>query len=322
MRKVLINGSFIAFAIVLIIYFQSCKRDSFDDSTSLSYSYKNDALFAPLSAALVVAEKMNINVIVTKTPDNVNTKTVKHQKKRKIKDNLTIFDKEKQNPYFYVINYDLGGYVIVSADKRLTPIVGYSDDGYFKMDSIPLGLIEWFETTASLEKHLRTSNAQPSEDIKNQWANLQSNQNVSKSAPVDPDPDPEDPGYTVTVGPLLTTMWSQGTGYNSYCPVLSGGPSGHAYTGCSTTAVAQVMAYWKYPSYDWTQMPVKITDYYSYGASEIARLMGDIFPNTIDSYNTGGSSCSNDYNIRHTFINRFSYRSASLAGWVNGWVEN
>ena len=38
---------------------------------------------------------------------------------------------------YYAFNSDNGGFVIVSGDNELTPIVGYSDSGRFDADNIP-----------------------------------------------------------------------------------------------------------------------------------------------------------------------------------------
>ncbi len=218
-----------------------------------------------------------------------------------------------------MLSYELGGFVILSADKREFPVLGYSDSGNFNLDSIPLGMAKWLDMSAIYMKHLRTSNAKQSIYAEYQWDNLSCELSLLKSAQLVECPPPTPPTSsetTITVGPLLNTTWDQGCSYNTYCPVLSGGPCGHAWSGCSTTAIAQIMYYWKYPTdYNWSAMS------HTYGNDEVARLMGDIFPNAIDSYDTGASSCRNDYNIRHTFLN-FGYQSASLAGYVNGVAEN
>jgi sugar lactone lactonase YvrE len=52
------------------------------------------------------------------------------------------------------------------------------------------------------------------------------------------------------VGPLLTSRWTQDFPYNMYTPMFNnnlGSPT-NAPTGCSATAQAQVMYYWKYPA--------------------------------------------------------------------------
>ena len=46
------------------------------------------------------------------------------------------------------------------------------------------------------------------------------------------------------VGPLLTTIWNQGSPYNAYCPM---GDGAQCVAGCVATAYAQIMAYHQWP---------------------------------------------------------------------------
>lgn len=52
----------------------------------------------------------------------------------------------------YVVNYDEGGFVIVSATRDYLPILAYSEDGFFDVSSIEGGLSLWVdETMAAVE---------------------------------------------------------------------------------------------------------------------------------------------------------------------------
>jgi len=188
---------------------------------------------------------------------------------------------------------------------------------------------------------LRNSNAKPSLIVSYLWASMLCDNDLVKSSQekstlkgqqcptpiptptLGPTPDPiETPEVNVTIGPLLVTEWDQYYPYNTYCPVLSGGSSllnGHAYTGCVTTAMAQIMAYWKYPSgYLWTSMISKYPDY-----DEIARLMGNIFPYVITNYNTSGSGDGNpSTNIVSTFKNYFGYSTASYKSYAQNNIRD
>jgi P pilus assembly chaperone PapD len=55
--------------------------------------------------------------------------------------------------------------------------------------------------------------------------------------------------YVSAVTPLLKSAWNQGLPYNIQTPTLvnSQGQNEHTVTGCSATAQAQIMNYWKYP---------------------------------------------------------------------------
>lgn len=176
-----------------------------------------------------------------------------------------------------------------------------------------MGLIKWFDATASFVSYLRTSNSKQSKYVKNQWDNLQCDQDLLKSSPlvamVPPDHPPTNTEVTVTVGPLLTTTWGQDCGYNSHCPPASDGPCGYAYTGCVATAMAQVMAYWQSPStYNWSQMPS------NYGTDDVAVLMRDIGNSVGMSYSGTGSGASAS-NIVGALINTFHYSSANYSSY-------
>jgi len=139
----------------------------------------------------------------------------------------------------------------------------------------------------------------------------------------DPVPDPTDPPHpailisTELIPPLLETTWDQDCGYNTYCPTLSGAPCNHAYTGCTVTAMAQIMKYHNYPNnYNWSLMAN------GYGTDETARLMGDIFPTVIFSYNLSGSSGylkdpnnDNGKSVLISLLNDFNYTSATIYGY-------
>ena len=53
-----------------------------------------------------------------------------------------------------------------------------------------------------------------------------------------------------SVEPLCTTKWNQSWPYNKFCPEQSASwaSHGHAVVGCVATAMAQIMAYWDYPT--------------------------------------------------------------------------
>ena len=47
------------------------------------------------------------------------------------------------------------------------------------------------------------------------------------------------------IKPMLVTQWDQGNPYNAMCPMVKGKRS---YTGCTITATAQVLYYYKWPA--------------------------------------------------------------------------
>lgn len=125
------------------------------------------------------------------------------------------------NPCYYVVNDEANGrFVIVSADERLYTILGYSDNGVFAGDSIPLGLADLLIGYDNQYEFVKTNN------------NVTYKVSKSKSGS--------------KIEPLIVTKWGQSSPYNNDCPRF--GDAIPSYTGCVATAMAQVMNYHRYPN--------------------------------------------------------------------------
>ena len=132
------------------------------------------------------------------------------------------------------------GYLIVSADDKTTPLLGYADEGSFDPDNIPPAMQGWLESYSRQIQFARTMPAV----------------GMGTRAGV------ELPAWE-PVEPLLKTTWNQTAPFNKLCPKDAKGTS---VTGCVATAMAQVMAYFKYPetgqgssSYEWSYINGKDT---------------------------------------------------------------
>ena len=129
----------------------------------------------------------------------------------------------------YVIN--LGedqGFVVVSGETGTTAaVLGYCDQGTFSYDDAPCNL------KALLQQYAGQIDC------------LRENRNLTpRSSLLAPRSSSSVIG-NVVVEPFVTTKWNQGTPFNDLCPMLDG--KTHTVTGCTATAMAQIMAYWKYP---------------------------------------------------------------------------
>ena len=139
---------------------------------------------------------------------------------------------EEDQPYYYVFNAGGdGGYVIVSADDRTEPILGYVDHGTFDPDNIPENMRSWLQLYADQIKYIVDNDIQPNSPL------LKKRNKVR--------------GTKHSVGELLTSRWNQGNPYNILCPnyYTDKDNNEHKYpaTGCTATAMAQVMYFYKYP---------------------------------------------------------------------------
>ena len=119
---------------------------------------------------------------------------------------------------YYVYNREGGGFVIVSGDVRLPAVLGYSNNGNFKVDNIPANMQSWLNNYAKEYEYLQKV---PDAKV------------VAKAS------------VTGTkILPLLPCTWGQGWPFNKMCPEIAGE---RALTGCVATAMAQVMYYHQWP---------------------------------------------------------------------------
>lgn len=131
---------------------------------------------------------------------------------------------------FHIFNHSTG-FVIISADTRCTPVLGHSENGMFAMSQAPSNLLGWLEgCRASIERGI-LANAPDNPETAKEWQALLDGTSQA--------PAPKSQDY------LLTSTWSQGYGYNKYCPVMDGE---HVVVGCVATAMTQIMRYHRYPT--------------------------------------------------------------------------
>lgn len=133
----------------------------------------------------------------------------------------------------YVFSNPQGGFAIVAADERVgQSILGYSDHGTFSPDNMPDNVRLWLSDYARQIDFVKAhAKVKKEKNIKTLDGNLPT-------------------GYTTQVGPLITTKWGQDAPYNAQTPtyINSNNEEEHSRTGCVATAMAQVMAYHKYPA--------------------------------------------------------------------------
>jgi len=128
-------------------------------------------------------------------------------------------------PAMYVYEFESGGFVIMSADDAVKPVLAYSTENEFSKPGEINPEIEFL-----LEEYSgRISNIIESKLdnslTKKDWDNY-ANGNISGSAK--------------SVPQMLSTTWDQVGIYDNYCP--TGTP-----VGCVATAMAQIMKYHNYP---------------------------------------------------------------------------
>ena len=227
----------------------------------------------------------------------------------------------------YVINYDEGGFILMSADKRTWPILAFSANNSFTFDedSYPAGLKFWMNDAKEQMEAIQLSSNKQSREVENAWdhilQSILSEVSSLKSVPV---PDCYDHTVIYTVGPLVIPTWHQGDPFNDKLPSINcNGTLFKAYVGCLPLAVAMVMRYHEYPTnYNWSSMP------YSSGTITTANFIDDIHDAIHDEnsnypdYDCNGTDVSSSI-IDDVFTDQFNYSNAIRADYnINNITSN
>ncbi len=152
---------------------------------------------------------------------------------------VDLVDVTSQMPYrnLYFFKAAQGdGFVILSADDRAVPVIGYSIENTFDPADLPEHIDEWFRHYDWQIDQLIADDIAASAEIAAEWKRL-----------IEGAPNPRRGEKAVNA--LLTTTWDQGSNtnrtYNYMCPDSSGKKP---YAGCTAVATAQVMKYWEHPT--------------------------------------------------------------------------
>ena len=127
------------------------------------------------------------------------------------------------------------GFIIVSADDRVVPVLGYSFENMYRTDAQPVNINYFMGKFKSDIKDAIDNNFPQIESIQRKWFKYQS-ANIESLR-------------DRSVSPLLQARFDQGATWNTMCPTDGAGPDGHALVGCVAVSMAQIMHYWKYPEY-------------------------------------------------------------------------
>ena len=148
-----------------------------------------------------------------------------------------ILSEAPSTPAFYIFDgKDGNGFVIVSADDAISPILGYSETGTFPTENLPKNIRHWLSICEEQVRYAQENNIQPDAFVQEEWNQVRRAASVGLRMPQ----------ATVIVEPLIQTHWDQGEPYWNLCPV-STRTNEQAYTGCVATAMAQVMNFWQWP---------------------------------------------------------------------------
>ena len=216
------------------------------------------------------------------------------------------------------------GFVLVVGNEHSNDIIGYCDHGSIDAQNMPSNMRSWLESYMACA----------GEEVKT----------ASMLRTVQPGIPTKTP-----IHPLLTSKWGQSEPYNGQTPIID---DMHCYTGCTITAMAQVMYYHKWPkaatqaipaytpnnsagtsypslpaleptTFDWD----RIYPSYDYGedGTEVARLLKYIGTASCADYGTSATSATG-YKALAAAIKYFDYDASAHALWrrersYNEWVD-
>ncbi|MFZ4707881.1 MAG: C10 family peptidase [Bacteroidales bacterium] len=144
--------------------------------------------------------------------------------------------KAEETVLFYIFNVnESDGFVIVTADDDVIPILGYSLSGSYNEGNQPPALKKLLENYKEQIQYVILNDLKADAEIEGKWNRLEKGELLNPNKEVK------------SVNPLLTTTWNQSPYYNALCP-FDYNSSQWTLTGCVATAMAQIMKYWNYPT--------------------------------------------------------------------------
>ncbi|MBO4427040.1 MAG: C10 family peptidase [Bacteroidales bacterium] len=236
------------------------------------------------------------------------------------------------NPAYYVFNFDGGGWVIVSGEDSVEPVIGYSTTGKFSLEGAPSNIRWWMEGRASEIGAIRSGIASPKAAVRKSWKNPRTGKN--------------DNNYVVKYN---TAQWNQEEPYNDECPEVGGKT---AVSGCVATAGAIVARHFCWPdagvgtteaysytsddthakvnipavtlgrSYDWNNMLLSYGNSYTpaQGAA-VAALMVDIGKASMMAYNYDAGSGTFDQCLLLAFQKHFKYNKQAYVAFRASYTD-
>ncbi len=296
--------------LLLLVSPFACRNDHalLSPSSDPDHAYR-----VSLSEAKSVATSILIGDTVTTSNSIAGARS--NVKYLKIKEQYQVKSDDAAETDLYVFNYD-EGFAVVSGDKRLLPIIAFSDKSSFTAKTENLGVKDWITSTKNVLKAARKEKIKQSKEAQKAWERFDSSPANPGTGPGAP-PSGPDPyglgGCGNTVGPLIASTWDQGMGYNYSCPARQGGPCGKGLTGCVATTIGQIARYWHYTGrvyYDYNSMEDAVDNTCSpqYGDQQVASLLYNIGDQVSMNWGPDASSASTS-NAPRCFRNYFGYSS-------------
>ncbi len=150
-------------------------------------------------------------------------------------ESLTLSD-ISEYPNLYIFRDGNQGFVLMSADDRIRPVLAYSFVTPFPAaKELHTSLRHWLGDYNDQIAFAVANNLSDKADAAAKWHSLLN------------DPVPASPKSLRKSAAMLKSTWDQGIPYNKYCP-LDTASGANTVVGCVATAMAQTMRYWQHPA--------------------------------------------------------------------------
>ncbi|GHT78886.1 hypothetical protein AGMMS50262_22000 [Bacteroidia bacterium] len=221
---------------------------------------------------VVIVSNIEAQTISLETAKDIASKWYQYVKKENVKDIKSIKIKsivpkvEKEElPTFYGINFEDGGYIIVSSEENIGPILAYSRTSSFDEAKLDEGDEKWWDC---VNNHIKQKKSKTEKEKTNILKSPASSFNIDNYIT-----NLSSTQSTVVNVPSLfeTYQTSRWAGWNVYDSEFPGGTADNT---CVPLAMAQIIKYWKFPiqgqgsyngmdfsrqRYDYGMMPFRLT---------------------------------------------------------------
>lgn len=299
------------------LIFTSCEKETIYEKVL------NDNSQDKFIITLEDAQQIGLNHFDVKRNDRLIIKSgrrIQDFSKKAIRDKKTV--RKNEIDIFHIINFEGGGFIIISADKRVTPVLAYSETDNFDDENLP-GISDW--TMAVSDGVLKAKNEllEPREREARLWEIYENSASFFPNAIEPPDDECDcDPNhYYFSTGQFVNqkTKWCQGGQYSWYSPGDGGCSCERKPSGCGPVAMAMVMNYYQFPNMTMTfngesiitnyPMPMTIpydctypSNVYNRQVSMLIRLCGS-FSGSIYGILGNCSTATYPGNVNNAFVN-------------------
>ena len=146
---------------------------------------------------------------------------------------VDIIDENAVN-LLYAFQLESEGFILVSGDDRVQPLLAYSFESPFFIEDVPSNVAWMIDAYKKMVKNAIISDESATEKVNAEWEKYFTGNGLnSRNRDI--------------VGPLLESHFNQSANWNDYCPGGTTCSGDQVPNGCVAVAMSAIMHYWAYP---------------------------------------------------------------------------